>query len=297
VVAEARSTRARKSSSAVPMIVDDSDLRGELDRPDDEPPLATPARRSSSGALKKQSSSKIDMPVAPPRRSQPKLEGVEDRPKKKKKGLYDSSDNEPSIDVTGIRMRQKKTLRTAITAVVFLAGVGLLFLFREPLTGVLSGVMPKGGPTPVLVTLSSNPKTRVTVVKPSGERLDLGEVPIERARGTNVGDTVVMANADLGITFEETIQFGQPNENWVRVKDFAQGKLKLTVTPNSKNLSIWRGNQHIATNISVPISLYEGTQRLEVHGDNLREPVKFEVLIKPNEVVPFKVDISSALTK
>jgi eukaryotic-like serine/threonine-protein kinase len=164
--------------------------------------------------------------------------------------------------------------------------------------GALLGASKLGNsePAPVQLTLSSNPKTRVTVLKPNGQRVELGEVPIDRARGATVGDTVVMINQDLGITYEEKIQFGQPNENWVRVRDFAQGKLKVTLTGGStKGLTIWRGTQLVASNPNVSISLYEGIQRLELRGDPLRTPVPFEVKIEPNMINTALIDVGAAL--
>jgi eukaryotic-like serine/threonine-protein kinase len=181
-------------------------------------------------------------------------------------------------------------LGAAITAATAVLGYAAI---------LLASSLMKPGPAPVKLTLSSNPKTRVTVLKSNGERVDLGEVPIERAQGATVGDTVVMSNEDLGITYEEKIQFGQPNENWVRVKDFAQGKVRLvlTGTPNSKGLTIWRGNQLVASNPNVTISLYEGIQQLVVRGDALRQPVPFELTVKPNEINAVYVDVGAALNR
>jgi len=143
--------------------------------------------------------------------------------------------------------------------------------------------------------VSSNPKTRVTLKRKAGEPVDLGEVPIDRGRGASVGDTVVMSNADLGIYYEEEIQFGQPGENRVIVKEFGEGKLRVEVKPsNLRGLSLWRGNQKVA-NLGIPVTLYEGAQKLEVRGEALKRPVEFDVNIVPNQVNVAKVELTQAL--
>jgi eukaryotic-like serine/threonine-protein kinase len=187
--------------------------------------------------------------------------------------------------------RRVRVAAAGLVALALLGGV----------TGALVAQQPWPGPrpheryVPVLLTVSSNPKTHVTVLKPSGERLELGEVPIDRARGAHVGDTVLMWSDALGIRYEERIVFGQPDENHVLFKDFATGKLKVVVSSApARGLSVWRGDQLLSSNPEATLELYEGTQRLELRGETLKAPVPFEVQIKPKEITTAQVDIASA---
>ena len=284
----------RRSASDVPTA--DVDVAG------DPPATDAPPRRTSSGAVRvRRTSSGAQMPEAPARRSRPELDPVEGPPKKKKKRELAtdaalSRQVDDLVDVTGIKQRQQRSMRAVVFGAVVLGALALGFVFREQLQGLMRGRgVDSEGRVSVLLTVSSNPKTRVTLKRRVGEPIDLGEVPIDRGRGASVGDTVVMSNADLGIYYEEEIQFGQPGENRVIVKEFGEGKLRVEVKPsNLKGLSLWRGNQKVA-NVGIPVTLYEGAQKLEVRGEALKRPVEFDVNIVPNQVNVAKVELTQAL--
>lgn len=149
----------------------------------------------------------------------------------------------------------------------------------------------------VLLTISSMPQTVVVVIKASGEQVVLGEVPLDRMPGASVGDEVVMSNKNLGIYYREKIASGQANENRVIFKEFALGKLKVVPSPATKGLSVWRGEEQLASDLARPVPVYEGTQKLELRGETLRAPVVFEAVVKPEQTTTAKVDVSQALVK
>jgi len=67
----------------------------------------------------------------------------------------------------------------------------------------------------VRLSVKTNPPTTVRVVPPASSgrpTLELGRSPIDAALGAQVGDTVVLENAERGIHDEVLIEYGQPNE-------------------------------------------------------------------------------------
>jgi hypothetical protein len=69
----------------------------------------------------------------------------------------------------------------------------------------------------VVLSVMSSPPTEVVVIPWAGARpprsvRTLGRTPIEGAKGVFVGDTVRLTNPTLGISYEETIEYGQPGQ-------------------------------------------------------------------------------------
>jgi hypothetical protein len=63
-------------------------------------------------------------------------------------------------------------------------------------------------PVPILLTVISTPTARVSIAGPPSRTL--GQTPLTRVEGANVGDTIVL-EVEGGGRHEETIQFGMPN--------------------------------------------------------------------------------------
>ncbi|HEY8208526.1 MAG TPA: hypothetical protein VIG99_13640, partial [Myxococcaceae bacterium] len=60
-------------------------------------------------------------------------------------------------------------------------------------------------------------------------------------------------------------------------------------------LSVIMNGQEIAKYPAMKIELYEGKHELELQGEQLREPVRFSVEIKPAQNVDRQVDVSKNL--
>lgn len=79
----------------------------------------------------------------------------------------------------------------------------------------------------VLLTVQTNPSTRVTIVPPMGSdrpRLILGFSPMFQRSGAQVGDTVLLEDPETGVNTREVIEYGYPGELKVITKNFGAGR-------------------------------------------------------------------------
>ncbi len=269
--------------------------------PDEPPPDVAPIRRSSSGSarLKQRTSSGTEMPQAPQRKSRPQLNVLNGQGRKSgMQPKVGTRKEEAELDrMSGLdeaRQGGRNTLKVLVP-ILLVVGLALLaWVFKPQLGGGSGGV-------PVLLTVISNPKTRVRVISPEPNRppLDLGDAPLDKASGALVGDTIVLENTDICIRHEETIQFGEPYKEKIIEKVFGEGVLKIAWSPaGMKGLSVWCNNQRIG-NLGLPLKLYEGKHSLEIRGDGLKVPVQFEVNIEKDKTnsLPKPIDLSMALDK
>ena len=86
------------------------------------------------------------------------------------------------------------------------------------------------------------------------------------------------------------------------MKEFKQGKLRLTVIPRRGvgSLVVVRQGQVIGQydpDQRVKLELYEGEQQLQLQGPQLDHPVDFTVEIKPDQINNKGVDVTKALLK
>ncbi len=184
----------------------------------------------------------------------------------------------------------------ALVILVLLGGIGYGgYIKRDKLMALLDAYSDKAG-VPLLLSVRTNPPTRVYLVKKDNADgpVDLGMSPVAKVKGAAVGDTVRLVNEDLGIELEKPLAVGQPNE--VRVIDinFQTGELQVALSPPTKGLRIFRG----ARDMGIPsgrIKMYQGKYQLELRGDALTESERFEVEITPGELTSVTLDIRKKL--
>ncbi len=223
----------------------------------DEPPETIPpppaARRSSS------SNGKIrrvgDMPEAPPpRKSSAGMPPVRERvdlgddraervtahekaPRgeksnklKRPKTKASSKENEldsASYDLEDIRRKQGQRRTLALIGLIAVSAIVLFVIFRYTVRGAAS----QDEGVPIILSVTSNPRTHVIVKHGGGlasQPTDLGETPIEDVKGAFVGDTIVLYNEEICLTYEESIQFGEPMEHRRIEKNFSEGQLVVS---------------------------------------------------------------------
>jgi serine/threonine protein kinase len=291
-----RGSRPLRKSAAMQRIETGRDV--EDPEPSSPPPGASPSRRSTSGAKIRRTSSGTEMPAPPPRRSRPQLHALDgDRAPLAKKATRANRQEEAELDrLSGLDQAKKgsrNSLKYLVPVLVVVAIALMAWIFKP------GNTLPDG--VPVLLTVISNPKTRVKVVSPVQGRqpIDLGDAPLDKASGAMVGDTIILENTDMCIRHEETIQFGEPYKEKIIEKVFGEGKLKLTWTPSAlKGLAVYCNNQRIG-NLGMGLSLYEGKHTLEIRGDALKAPVQFDVNIDKDKTttLPKPIDLTPALEK
>ncbi len=287
---------------------DDSRPREVIDEREPEPgppvdspssaesqPEIVPRRRSSTGLRKRPSST--SMPEAPPRKSRSSLPS---RPAVSSRRNDSLSELSQALDVG--RMRRRLAFKTTILLIFLVAiGAGVFgYLFRDRIPQFLHtpGMLTEG--VPVLLSVTSSPPTRVTVIPSSTARdqepRELGPTSLDRVPGAFVGDTVVLENIDLGIHYEQIIDSGKANEVKTIDKAFKETALRVKTKPQLKNATVWlNGLQKGKVGLSMKV--YEGTQTFEIHADTLMHPVEFEVRLDPTKPLhEQEVDVSSAVT-
>ncbi len=241
-----------------------------------------------TGARARISSNISSMPVAPPRKSKVSLRPLNgDNSTARSSGiakapLAQREDNAELDKLSGVDVAKAGNTRSLMLLVPLLAIIAavIAFVFFKQLPASPTGV-------PVLVTVITNPKTKVTVISsdPTRKPIDLGDSPLDRATGAVVHDTIVMENVAFCIRHEETIRVGEPNTEKRIEKVFSEGLLKVAVLPNNlKGLSVWCNNQQIGS-LGIPLKIYEGQHQLEIRGAALKAPVPFEVTIVPGDKV------------
>lgn len=156
------------------------------------------------------------------------------------------------------------------------------------------------------VTVDTNPKVNVRVQHSdkcgSPEPItELGMTPIKNAAGAHLQDTLILENKQQGIyaVEEELLRFGEPGETKIIKREFRLGNVKLKVTPkNVGQLKISKEGQDLGVyQPGMKLELMEGTHKLELRGDQLKEPVEFEVTVKARDVTEEVLDVSAHLAK
>jgi serine/threonine protein kinase len=158
----------------------------------------------------------------------------------------------------------------------------------------------------IYVTVDTNPKVNVRVQHSdkcgSPEPItELGMTPIKGVAGAHLQDTLILENKTQGIyaVEEELLRFGEPGETKIIKREFRLGNVRLKVTPkNVGQLKISKEGQDLGVyNFGMKLELMEGTHKLELRGDQLKEPVEFEVTVKARDVTEEVVDVSAHLAK
>jgi DNA-binding NarL/FixJ family response regulator len=197
----------------------------------------------------------------------------------------------------GNRRKLYAVLGGTVAAVAFVSAV----IFGGALKQQFS--TPQVGDQDVFLTVDTNiPATVLVKHHPDEHKKDhyieeVGQAPgMRKARGAHLRDTVILKNDPLGAYYEHEIQFGVPGTTVTITKEFQRGSLKLTVLPKKvQNLLVMRNGQEIGRYPGVKIELYEGKQDLELQGEQLREPVRFTIDIKPGETTEKTVDVNKNL--
>jgi len=278
------------------------------DDDDPEPPTEMPApRRTSSSAGKLKRTTTGEMPEAPPRRSRESLEPVEERKPKKKmatpapgKNSRDSSDLDPAYDLDSLKRKQAQRRGGVIVLLLLISLGALVAIFKTVGTGP-SGLTPNC--VPIRLTVDSNPPTRV-IVKRGGaltqQPMDLGLTPIENVKGACVTDAILLMNEQLCISYEESIQFGQPDELRKIEKNFQETDVEISTKPGIKGLGVFC-NGHKIGMTGMLIKMYEGPHHVELRDDKLHFAVPFDInlLAKPGKYVnkPPPIELGDALRK
>ncbi len=265
-------------------------------RPSRQPtPQAAPPegarRRTSSGPVKRRTSSVASMPEAPPRRSKLVPEQSSDETAQ--------DDISRLVDVQAMRALAQARLKAVVSVVMLVSAVVLIVVFREPIVSALSkGTFSSG--VPVRLSVTTNPPTSVIVMPPKGARdrqqLELGRTPITEQSGALVGDTVLLLNEDRGIRWEEPIELGEPNSLKIIEKSFKDVTLKVHTTPKLKDATIWRGPQKLG-NVGVPLSVFPGIHHLEIRSSQLEDPVPFDLSIGEGQMTDKTIDVTAALPR
>jgi len=262
---------------------------------DSLPPVAeAPKPRRTSSNQNKRRTSTGSMPEAPPRRSKLNVAVAEEKPRGSDEGLS------KIVDVKALREKQAARLKLLLVLLAVGAVAVVGFVFKDGILAALRKSSLSEGKVPILLSVTSNPRTRVSVLPPRSVKdrqgVELGDTPLERVSGAYVGDTVVLLNPDRGIRYEEVIEFGQANETHLIERVFKEATLKIRVRPAVKGASVWRNNQKLGQ-VGLPIRLFEGVQQLEIRADALSAPFDFEVRLAPGAVLEQEIDVSSALDK
>ncbi|MFT3707858.1 MAG: serine/threonine-protein kinase [Archangium sp.] len=223
------------------------------------------SRRKSSVGVKRRTSSGV-MPEAPPRRNS-RVSEPEVKPSKD--GIS------AIVDVKALKERQQSRLKALVSVMVLIGALIMVFVFKDTLLGLLKkGGLSEDG-VPVRLSVKSNPPVSVAVIPPPGTKtrkpLDLGRTGIDEQSGAFVGDTVRLVNEDLGIYYEEIIEYGQPNELKLISKTFKPSAVRIRVTPASlKGCTVWRGPRQLGQT-GVNLSLYPGKHELLIKCEALVE--------------------------
>jgi eukaryotic-like serine/threonine-protein kinase len=219
-------------------------------------------------------------------------------------------DEEDSITGPRLPAPQPKPVRAPINRTELLKKI-FLGLFAAALAGGIVIFWPKLTKRAIdgvgiYVTVDTNPKVNVRVQH--GDKCgspepitELGMTPIKGASGAHLQDTLILENKTQGIyaVEEELLRFGEPGETKIIKREFKLGNVKLRVTPKGVGqLKISKEGQDLGVyQPGIKLELMEGTHRLELRGEQLREPVEFEVTVKARDVTEEVVDVSTHLAK
>jgi hypothetical protein len=262
---------------------------------DDAPP---PPRRSSSSAGRLKRAPSGDMPEAPPRRSRESLEPVDERPEKRVRRQRPAEDEGAGAESGGesleaLKKRQARRRALALVAMVLLSVGALVVIFQNVKPTV-------GDCVPIRLTVTSNPKAHVIVQRGgtlTSQPIDLGETPIEEAAGACVGDTILLINEQQCLRYEESIQFGEPNEVRKIERSFAPANLTVMTKPALRpGIGVFCNGQRIGVT-GMNMQLYEGPHRLELRDDRLTSSIVFEVTVVPKVANKHPIELGDALRK
>jgi serine/threonine protein kinase len=234
------------------------------------------------------------MPEAPPRRAS-SLAALDEATARPSLGTLAGVD-----EVEAARARAGGRQRTLVGVLALTGAAVLLGVFREPLLQrVLGSSEPEG--VPVRLTVTTNPRTLVTVVPapggPAGRApLELGWTPLLEQGGARVGDTVVLANRDLGIRWEERVEVLPANAVKTIGRTFKEVTLRVLTRPRLRSADIFLGAQRLGT-VGVPLGLYGGSYHLEVRSEQLTAPVPFDLVLGEAPSAERVVDVSGALER
>jgi serine/threonine protein kinase/nucleoside phosphorylase len=158
----------------------------------------------------------------------------------------------------------------------------------------------------IYLSVDTNPKVNVRVQHSdkcgSPEPFtELGTTPIKAMPGAHLQDVLILENKTQGIyaVEEELLRFGGPGETKILKREFKLGNVKLRVTPKSVGqVKISKGGQDLGVYLpGMKLELMEGTHKLELRGEQLKETVEFEVTVKAKDVTEEVVDVSEHLAK
>ncbi len=251
-------------------------------------------KRRPTGQLKRRTSSGAAMPEAPPR-SRSRANNPIEAQRASADGIS------KLVDVNQLRARQSSRLKALVAVLALVGALVMLFVFKDTLMGALkkNGLSEDG--VPVRLTVNSNPPAVVTIIPATGARnrrpLELGRTPITELSGAFVGDTVVLANSDRGLNYEQKIEYGEPNSVQLISKSFKESAVRVKVKPSLRDATIWRGPFKLGQ-AGVNLSLFPGVHELEVRSDALEEPFPFEVRINEGASnIDWTVDVTPNLKK
>ncbi|RYZ36084.1 MAG: serine/threonine protein kinase [Myxococcaceae bacterium] len=283
------------------MDVEEDDERTRLPPPEDDPdtvPAPVARRRSNTSQQsaveppRRRTSSRVDAP-------RPRPAQVEDEDSALRRP---SRNNAPAVreERDAPARPRGQGVRTVATVGFIVGLLAVLVLFREP---ILAAATSKAADAQgVWLTVNTNQPVKVSVRHTercgSPEPVTvLGTAPLTRAQGAHLQDTLILENETQGIYLEdsEELAFGQPGELKTFERSFKEGTLRLKITPKTMTgLTVYRNNQSLGS-ATATLKLMEGRQRLELRGTKLKEPVAFEVIIKPGETKDEVLDLDSAL--
>jgi serine/threonine protein kinase len=281
-------------------------------KPDPDETAPPPPRRRTSHTNRVQPSSQPAPPAAPaaPRRRTVSRMEVKKPTPPPARPLIEEEDADA---ITGPRIPappkpkpvrppidKAELLKKIFLGLVAVALAGGIVIFWPKLTRrAIDGVG-------IYVTVDTNPKVNVRVQHSdkcgSPEPFtELGMTPIKALPGAHLQDTLVLENKTQGIyaVEEELLRFGEPGETKILKREFKLGNVKLRVTPKSVGqLKISKEGQDLGVYLpGMKLELMEGTHKLELRGEQLKETVEFEVTIKAKDVTEEVVDVSAHLAK
>jgi serine/threonine protein kinase len=285
----------------------------EYNKPDpDETAPPPPRRRTGTGQVKRVQPAPAPpppaAPAAPRRRTVSRVEVK--KPTPPPRPLHEEEDADA---ITGPRIpapprpvpvrppiNRAELLKKIFVGLFAVALAGGILIFWPKLTRrAIDGVG-------VYVTVDTNPKVNVRVQHSdkcgSPEPItDLGMTPIKGAQGAHLQDVLILENKTQGIyaVEEELLRFGEPGETKIIKREFKLGNVKLLVKPKGVGqLKISKEGQDLGVYLpGMKLELMEGTHKLELRGEQLKEPVEFEVTIKARDVTEEEVDVSEQLAK
>ncbi|MCE9666778.1 serine/threonine protein kinase [Myxococcus stipitatus] len=294
-----------------PSAVHDLDERTRMeDEEDDErtmlpPPEPAPPPRRRTGMQ-----SQVSAPEPPRRRTSSRAE-MPPAPSRSRASLpatpasRAADEVNRAIDSSSQRARRTIATRNIATAGFIVGLLAVVAIFHKPLLAVLSATASDG--QGVLVTVNTNERVKVSVrhterCGSSKPVTELGFTPMTLVSGAHLQDTLILENEQQGIYKEDTdtLAFGEPGQAKVLTHEFRRGHLLLLLKPeNVKGISVRRNGQEVGIyqgtsgKSGLKIDLMEGRHKLELTGGPLREPILFEVEIKPNQPTRQTEDLSA----